>query len=226
MMDWREVSCAQDAAISQKALQFSKSTMRRGFSMSVTSGLSVGPIAGLVGIDGGVVSWVTNLESPDVRAPGRGPRMKKVTTTPELAPSTTESNSEDWFDPIESKTQKELSMCMTRKIIALAGVLLVAGAVTTADAAKKKPVTSENESAREEVSELMKMFHADKNGTVSREEFLANMGQEFDALNTSKTGQLTPSEWSRLPMAMSGTCLKANPPPRCLGLTSQRFNRP
>jgi hypothetical protein len=117
-------------------------------------------------------------------------------------------------------------MCMTRKIIALAGVLLVAGAVTTADAAKKKPVTSENESAREEVSELMKMFHADKNGTVSREEFLAIMGQEFDALNTSKTGQLTPSELSRLPMAMSGTCLKANPPPRCLGLTSQRFNRP
>jgi hypothetical protein len=29
MMHWREVSCAQDAAISQKALQFSKSTMRR-----------------------------------------------------------------------------------------------------------------------------------------------------------------------------------------------------
>jgi hypothetical protein len=30
MMHWREVSCAQDAAISQKTLQFSKSTMRRG----------------------------------------------------------------------------------------------------------------------------------------------------------------------------------------------------
>ena len=31
--------------------------------------------------------------------------MKKVTTTPELSPSTTESNShlfDDWFDPIES----------------------------------------------------------------------------------------------------------------------------
>jgi hypothetical protein len=31
--------------------------------------------------------------------------MKSVTTTPELSPSTTESNShlfDDWFDPIES----------------------------------------------------------------------------------------------------------------------------
>ena len=33
-----------------------------------------GPVAGLVGIDGGVVSGVTNLESPGVRAPGRRPR--------------------------------------------------------------------------------------------------------------------------------------------------------
>jgi hypothetical protein len=33
-----------------------------------------GPVAGLVGIEGGVVSGVFNLESPGVRAPGRRPR--------------------------------------------------------------------------------------------------------------------------------------------------------
>jgi hypothetical protein len=36
-----------------------------------------GPVAGLVGIDGGVVSGVTNLESPGVRAPGRRPRHEE-----------------------------------------------------------------------------------------------------------------------------------------------------
>jgi hypothetical protein len=33
-----------------------------------------GPVAGLVGIEGGVVSGVINLESPDVSASGRRPR--------------------------------------------------------------------------------------------------------------------------------------------------------
>ena len=33
-----------------------------------------GPIAGLVGIEGGVVSGVFNLESPGVEAPDRRPR--------------------------------------------------------------------------------------------------------------------------------------------------------
>ena len=33
-----------------------------------------GPVAGLVGIEGGVVSGVLNLESPGVGAPGRRPR--------------------------------------------------------------------------------------------------------------------------------------------------------
>jgi hypothetical protein len=34
----------------------------------------MGPVAGLVGIEGGVVSGVINLESPDVSASGRRPR--------------------------------------------------------------------------------------------------------------------------------------------------------
>jgi hypothetical protein len=36
--------------------------------------MNIGPVAGLVGIEGGVVSGVFNLESPGVRAPGRRPR--------------------------------------------------------------------------------------------------------------------------------------------------------
>ena len=37
----------------------------------------LGPVAGLVGIDGGIVSGVTNLESPGVRAPIRRPRHEE-----------------------------------------------------------------------------------------------------------------------------------------------------
>jgi hypothetical protein len=36
-----------------------------------------GPVAGLVGIEGGVVSGVTNLESPGVEALGRRPRHEE-----------------------------------------------------------------------------------------------------------------------------------------------------
>ena len=40
-------------------------------------GPRAGPAAGLVGIEGGVVSGVFNLESPSVEAPGRRPRHEK-----------------------------------------------------------------------------------------------------------------------------------------------------
>ena len=36
--------------------------------------VALGPVAGSVGIEGGVVSGVINLESPGVRAPSRRPR--------------------------------------------------------------------------------------------------------------------------------------------------------
>ena len=108
-------------------------------------------------------------------------------------------------------------MSITRKIAPLAGVLLVAGAVTTADAAKKKPV----ETVRGEVTELMQIFDSEGKGRVTKEEFLAVMGREFDALNRSKTGALSPSELARLPAAIRGagpdslSCQRANPPARC-----------
>jgi hypothetical protein len=40
-------------------------------------GHAVGPVAGLVGIEGGVVSGVFNLESPGVEALGRRPRHEE-----------------------------------------------------------------------------------------------------------------------------------------------------
>ena len=64
----------------------------------------MGPVAGLVGIEVGVVSVVINLESPALtRRPGHH-AMKNVTSKPELSHPAIETNShlfDDWFDPIE-----------------------------------------------------------------------------------------------------------------------------
>ena len=104
-------------------------------------------------------------------------------------------------------------MSMTQKIIALAGVLLIAGAVATAEAAKKRVPSRAHEEAVE-TSELVKMLDIDKNGVVSKEEFMNFMSREFDRLDVNKNQQLEPSELSRA--ALGESCYRASPPPRCL----------
>jgi putative transposase len=67
-------------------------------------GKGAGPVAGLVGIEGGVVSVVINLESPALKRRPGDHAMKNVTSKPELSHSAIETNShlfDDWFDPIE-----------------------------------------------------------------------------------------------------------------------------
>src|SRR4029077_8699550 len=64
----------------------------------------VGPVAEVVGVEGGVVSGVINLESPALKRRPGGHAMKNVTSKPELSHPAIESNShlfDDWFDPIE-----------------------------------------------------------------------------------------------------------------------------
>ncbi len=50
------------------------SVVDQGSMAKAAERLATGPVAGLVGIEGGVVSGVINLESPDVSASGRRPR--------------------------------------------------------------------------------------------------------------------------------------------------------
>ena len=69
-----------------------------------TGAALTGPVAGLVGIEGGVVSGVINLESPALKRRPGDHAMKNVTSKPELSHSAIETNShlfDDWFDPIE-----------------------------------------------------------------------------------------------------------------------------
>ena len=79
---------------------------------SVTGANRMGPVAGLVGIEGGVVSVVINLESPALKRRPGDHAMKNVTSKPELSHSAIESNShlfDDWFDPIENMIRGQVS---------------------------------------------------------------------------------------------------------------------
>jgi hypothetical protein len=105
-------------------------------------------------------------------------------------------------------------MSMTRKIGAVVGVLLVAGAASTAALA----ASTKSQQERAHAAALMKLMGADANGVVSKDQFMNYMSQQYDRLNTGGSG-LTGSQvdsfahsWQPMP----ASCYRANPPPRCL----------
>jgi Ca2+-binding EF-hand superfamily protein len=81
---------------------------------------------------------------------------------------------------------------MTRKAIALIATSLVVGTIsTTAFAASK---------ADREVRQLIRQMDKDRNGVVSKSEFMEFMSEEFDRADVNKNGTLEPRElqdWHR-----------------------------
>jgi EF hand len=71
---------------------------------------------------------------------------------------------------------------VTRKAIVLIAASLAVSTASTAALAATK--------ADREVRTLLQMMDKDKNGTVSKDEFMQFMSREFDRLDTDKTGQL------------------------------------
>jgi Ca2+-binding EF-hand superfamily protein len=53
------------------------------------------------------------------------------------------------------------------------------------------------------VEELLRLMDKDKNGKVSKEEFLEFMSAEFDRVDKDKNGELTTEELSNLPYSTS-----------------------
>jgi len=80
---------------------------------------------------------------------------------------------------------------MTRKFIALVGMSLVAGTVSTAAFAVSKRAATE---IRSDVAQLLREMDKDMNGTVSKDEFLQFMGQMFDRFDVNRSNQLEPTE--------------------------------
>jgi hypothetical protein len=80
---------------------------------------------------------------------------------------------------------------MVRKVIVLIAMPLVVSVISTAALAQSKRTTRV---ADRDVKTLVLMMDKDKDGTVSKDEFLAFMGREFDRLDVDKSGTLEPGE--------------------------------
>jgi Ca2+-binding EF-hand superfamily protein len=80
---------------------------------------------------------------------------------------------------------------MTRKFIALVGMSLVAGIVSTAAFAVSKRAGTEIQS---DVVQLLRAMDKDMNGTVSKDEFLQFMGEMFDRFDVNRSNQLERTE--------------------------------
>jgi hypothetical protein len=86
-------------------------------------------------------------------------------------------------------------MSMTRKLIGLVGILLVVGSVSTAAFAASNRTAAADAA---DVRKLLRLMDADKNGTVSKAEFLQFMSRTYDSLDVDHSRQLEPGELPRM----------------------------
>jgi hypothetical protein len=97
----------------------------------------------------------------------------------------------------------------TLLIMAIAVLLAGAGFVRTAIAQKENVPKAQDKLALsvDEVKQLILMMDTDKNGKVSKQEFMAFMSAEFDRLDKDKSGELDVKE-----LAQSQLRPSAKPP--------------
>jgi EF hand domain-containing protein len=99
------------------------------------------------------------------------------------------------FVSLKPVNEREASMPMTRNLIALVGMSLVVGSVSTGAVAQSRRTAA---AAERDVQQLIRMMDADRNGVVSKEEFMNYMSQTFDRLDVNKSGTLEPNELRRM----------------------------
>ena len=84
-------------------------------------------------------------------------------------------------------------MFTTRKLIVLIGVALAIGSVSS-DAFAQRVSKRTASAASRDVRDLVRMMDADKNGVVSKDEFMNFMSRTFDRLDANKSGTLEANE--------------------------------
>jgi hypothetical protein len=104
---------------------------------------------------------------------------------------------------------------MTRKAIALITTAFVVSTISSAALAASKRTAG---TADRDVRILVRMMDKDNDGTVSKDEFMQFMSQEFDRLDVKKSGQLEPKHLRpiRNPSWPLGNCVR-RPFPECSG---------
>ena len=86
-------------------------------------------------------------------------------------------------------------MVWSRSTILLVAVSLASGLNSTCAIAQSK---NTDVTATRDVRQLLQLMDKDKNGTVSKQEFMDFMSQTFDRLDVNKSGQLEQEELRRL----------------------------
>ncbi|MGA8172527.1 MAG: EF-hand domain-containing protein [Methylocystis sp.] len=92
-------------------------------------------------------------------------------------------------------------MSKISKIAIISGLAAAAIASTSALAVSKRTWAA----GSRDVQNLIRLMDQDKNGVVSKEEFMQFMEAEFDRLDVDKSGGLTPQELSRSSIYGGGT---------------------
>jgi EF hand len=87
-----------------------------------------------------------------------------------------------------------------RKIVATAVFFAASSIITTAVAADAPAAadSSKHEAALTPLAQLLQLMETDKNGKVSKEEFMKFMEAAFDFADKSRNGQLDPNELKHL----------------------------
>jgi hypothetical protein len=95
---------------------------------------------------------------------------------------------------------------LARKAIALITTTFVVSTISTVALAQSKQTTA---TATRDVRQLVQMMDKDKDGTVSKDEFLQFMGQVFDRADVNKNGKLEPEELQQtsIPRAVRRDCI-------------------
>ncbi len=88
---------------------------------------------------------------------------------------------------------------------AVATILLAGGALAFSAAIADEPVadTGKLATALSSTTRLLELMDTDKNGKVSKEEFMRFMEAEFDFADKNKDGELDPKELKRLQYALT-----------------------
>jgi CRISPR/Cas system-associated endonuclease Cas3-HD len=90
---------------------------------------------------------------------------------------------------------------MNRRSLLVASLLVasmwVGGTLASTSFAQKASVPKQPDTAaiaREKVTELLALMDTDKNGKISKQEWMKFMEAEFDRLDTKKKGEIDPKE--------------------------------
>jgi Ca2+-binding EF-hand superfamily protein len=87
--------------------------------------------------------------------------------------------------------------------VALTATWVITGTLIAQTTASVPKVQDKLAIGQDEVAQLLLLMDTDKNGKVSKQEYMRFMEQEFDRLDRDKSGELDPSELAQSQLRVS-----------------------